>query len=403
MPDRSPRILYLTPYWPHRATCASELRALHVARALQAYGRVETVVVDAEGGGEEWAAQPAKEFDVAYGVSVRPCPNKSWVAKLNWALNPYAEYPHGCGVDREALSRVQQSAAHFDLVWFCKLRTPNMFPSWAWRHSVVDVDDVPSLYEESVQRVATGPRDRLLAAVRLFSWRRRDRRLDDRFTVLAVCSDTDKRYLETLGTRAPVHVIPNGYELPPAPAARTPTTPPRIGFIGILDYEPNAGGLRWFVDECWPRVKSQVPDARLRLVGRYSDTALAPTGPGIDGLGWVEDTTDELATWSAMIVPILVGAGTRGKIAHAFSLKCPVVSTGLGAYGYEVANERHLLLADSPADFADACVRAIRQPREAAEMAERAWQAFLEKWSWDAIRPRVWAAAEQCLQLAAKG
>lgn len=368
---------------------------------MQEYGRVETVVVDAEGGGEEWAEQPVKEFDVAYGVPVRQRPNKSWPGKLNWALNPYTAYPHGCGVDREAMNHVQQSAANSDLIWFCKLRTPNMFPCWDWSRSVVDIDDVPSVYEESVRRVETLPRDRLLTSVRLFSWRRRDRRLGDRFTVLTVCSETDKRYLETLGIRAPVHVIPNGYEQPPLTVVRNPSTPPRIGFIGILDYEPNAGGIRWFVDECWPGVKRAVPNARLRLMGRYSDTSLAPNGPAIDGLGWVENAAEEISTWSAMIVPILVGAGTRGKIAHAFSLKCPVVSTSHGAYGYEVTNERDILLADSALDFANACIRAIRQPVEASEMAERAWQEFLEKWSWDAIRPRVWAATEQCLQLAA--
>ena len=96
---------------------------------------------------------------------------------------------------------------------------------------------------------------------------------------------------------------------------------------------------------------------------------------------------------------VRLGAGTRGKIAHAFGRKCPVVSTTLGAYGYGVANGRELFLGDSASDFASACVRAIRQPSEAAEMAERAWQQFLEKWAWDAIRPRVWAAAEDCLRL----
>ena len=31
-------------------------------------------------------------------------------------------------------------------------------------------------------------------------------------------------------------------------------------------------------------------------------------------------------------------------------------------------------------------------------MAERAYAAFLEKWTWDAIAPKVWAAAEDCLR-----
>jgi len=34
----------------------------------------------------------------------------------------------------------------------------------------------------------------------------------------------------------------------------------------------------------------------------------------------------------------------------------------------------------------------------AAEMAERAWQRFLNEWTWDAIRSQVCAAAQQCLK-----
>ena len=53
--------------------------------------------------------------------------------------------------------------------------------------------------------------ERLLTARRLVSWLRRDRLLGERFTVLAVCSETDKSYLHKLGVKAPVHVIPNGF------------------------------------------------------------------------------------------------------------------------------------------------------------------------------------------------
>ena len=100
-----------------------------------------------------------------------------------------------------------------------------------------------------------------------------------------------------------------------------------------------------------------------------------------------------------MVVPIYMGAGTRVKIAQAFSLKCPVVSTSIGAYGYEAVNGYDMFLADTAASFSDACVRAIREPRVAKEIAERAWCRFLDHWTWDAVRPRVWAAAEDCLRM----
>jgi hypothetical protein len=98
--------------------------------------------------------------------------------------------------------------------------------------------------------------------------------------------------------------------------------------MGIFDYQPNAAGVHWFVKECWPRIKREVPDARLRLIGRDTDGPSKPAGPDIDALGWVSDVGPEVATWAGMIVPIRFGAGTRGKISHAFSLKSRISSLG---------------------------------------------------------------------------
>ena len=395
---RTPRILYLSPYWPHRATCASELRALHIARALQEFGHVEVVVVDAEGGADEWAARKHHELSVAYSVPVRPRPQKSLREKAEWAISPNVTYPLGACVDEDAARRVIRKSKDFDLTWFCKLRTADLFPRGAWPRSVADVDDIPSTFEYTMLRASTSMRDRALSLIRYLSWRRRDRLLGERFSVLGVCSEMDKRYLDDLGVTAPLHVIPNGFEAPGGEPLRCPSVPPRLGFIGIFDYEPNLDGIRWFADKCWPLVLREIPDARLRLVGRHSNGPHKPSGTNIDGLGFVENATDEISTWAAMVVPVRIGAGTRGKIAHAFSVKCPIVSTSLGAYGYEATNGDTMLLADTAEGFARACIDAVRQPERARAMADRAWEQFQAKWAWDAIRPRVWAAAEDCLR-----
>ena len=237
------------------------------------------------------------------------------------------------------------------------------------------------------------------AGVQMHLLKRREHFWKERFTVLSVCSEADRQYL---GGGEHVHVIPNGFERPAQEPVRQPTDPPRIGFIGLYSYLPNLEGMKWFVRSCWPLIKQQVPDARLRLVGKDTDGPLKPNAPDVDALGYVADAASEMATWSAMIVPVRQGAGTRVKIADAFSRKCPVVSTKLGAYGYDVQSGRELLLADKPDDFAQACVSLIRDRVAASAMADRAYAAFLQNWTWDAIAPRVWAAAEDALALAAR-
>jgi len=394
-----PRILYVTPFWPHKGITGVHLRCLNVLRALQQMGSVEVVFLGDEYSKGVQAGQPAVEVKVAHILEVTPRPNQGLMEKLRWTFDPESDYPYGCGVSQEGMQRVLRELDQFDLIWFFKPRAADMFPNAVWPRSVLDIDDVPSAFEHSDLQTQRGPIDRLMTLRRLYAWTRRDKLLGERFTVLSVCSEEDKERLKSLGLTVPIHVIPNGFEEPVGKTTRRPATPPRIGFIGQLEYAPNREGVRWFLSQCWSQIKSGVPDARLRLVGPGSDGLVQKPDPDVDVLGYVTDPSEEMQTWALMVVPIRVGGGTRVKIAQAFSQRCPVVSTRLGAYGYDVQDGIEMYLADSPASFSNACVKAIREPEETAQMAERAWGEYLKKWTWKAIHPRIWEAAENCLSL----
>jgi glycosyltransferase involved in cell wall biosynthesis len=236
-----------------------------------------------------------------------------------------------------------------------------------------------------------------MSAALLRRWvaRRREQLLPERFTVLAVTSERDRGELPA---GAAVHVIPNGFERPCLEPHRRPTVPPRIGFIGLLEHEPNREGLAWFCARCWPELRNRLPGIRLRIVGAGSDGPLLPAESGVDGLGWIANPAAEIATWSALIVPIRTGGGTRIKILDGFSRMCPVVSTSFGARGYDLSHGNELLLADTPGQFIQACAQIALDPVGATAMADRAWRRFLDEWTWEAVAPRVWAAAEDCLR-----
>ncbi len=379
------------------------MRSVNILRALREIGNVEQVVLDDGGMSSSENTEPDRELNVAYSIEVKQRPNKGAGQKLRWTLDPRCPYPNGCCLADDGIRRLHSSLDSFDMVWFFKLRTPDMFPPAVWKDSVVDIDDVPSTYERARTHTEGNVRERLLARRNLFTWKRRERLLGERFTVLSVCSQEDKQYLQSMGVKTTIHVIPNGYQKPSVEPVRCPSDPPRIGFIGLFEYLPNREGLQWFVQNCWPRIRSEVPRVRLRLVGPGSDGPYKTALPEADGLGWLPDPGKEICTWSAMVAPIRMGAGTRVKVAQAFSLKCPLVSTSLGAFGYRPVDGHNMYLADSAGAFADACVRAIREPENASQMAQRAWHEFLENWTWDAIRPKVWAAAEDCLRMKSRG
>lgn len=385
------RVLYLTPSWPRGPSFGGQLRALQIGRALKQVGEVTLCVVSADAGDAAAMRASAEEFELLPPILPEDAPNRGPVQKLRWALDPRYLNLHGSLAPEADRRRILEALPRYDLVWLLAARTPNVLRLWRCAHAHLDVDNLPSAYVPP----AGGTRERLLRAL----LRRRERGYRRRFTTVSVCSDDDRALL---GGGENVHVIPNGFERPAAEPVRMPSADaPRIGFIGLCTYGPNLEGVRWFLDACWPTIRREVPGVRFRLAGQGTDGPLVPAATDVDALGWIADPAAEIATWSALVVPVRSGAGTRIKLADAFSRRCPVVSTTLGAYGYGVRDGEQLRLADHAGTFAAACVELIRQPGQAAAMAARAWAEFLEKWTWEAIAPRIRAAAEDCLRRSA--
>lgn len=392
--DRA-KILFISSSWPLGRTFGGQLRALHTARSLQQVGDVTVLVVGSEANSAEGASLTRAEFKIAPPAPAAPQPNRGAWQRLRWALDPHYLNVHGFVVSPEDRTRVLRSLGDYDLIWVLNSRTPNLLQTWRWPRSHLDIDDLPSSYLHAVANTERAAVKRWKARTQRMLLQRRERRFPLRFSTLSVCSEADRAHLRT---RDGVHVIPNGFPRPTIAPQPQPAQPPRLGFIGLYSYAPNHEGVRWFLREVWPAVRQAVPGIRFRLVGRDTDGPLRPTEPDVDALGWLADPAGEIASWSAMIIPIRIGGGTRIKIADAFSRRCPVVSTRFGAYGYAVEGGKQLLLADDAAAFANACVQLIRRPDLGREIAENAWQSFLRHWTWDAIAPKIAAAAQDCLQ-----
>ncbi len=120
--------------------------------------------------------------------------------------------------------------------------------------------------------------------------------------------------------------VPPLFDYVPTPAQPIPH-PPRLGFVGNLDWWPNAEALRWYLAEIHPH--HTLP---LYVAGAGDTTFLA----GVDRvhvLGFVPDVRDIWHTFDVMIAPILSGSGVSIKTAEALYNGKPVVATPMGARG----------------------------------------------------------------------
>jgi glycosyltransferase involved in cell wall biosynthesis len=252
------------------------------------------------------------------------------------------------------------------------------------------------------RRSATGSSSPLRRSFLEANWRklrREELAVWRTFDGVSVTSPRDLAIVQAHAPQARCVLSPNGVDLdeftPPA-AAPEPDT---VIFFGAHNYFPNADGLRFLFAEIWPLVLAARPSARLRIVGPSPPAdivALQP--PNVTFEGYVTDIVAEVGRAAIAIAPLRIGGGTRLKIVEAMALARPVVATSIGAEGIAVQHDRDLLLADTPRDFADAVLRLLAQPAEAATLGLRGRRLVEEVYGWDASAAGLENLLEQLIE-----
>lgn len=165
----------------------------------------------------------------------------------------------------------------------------------------------------------------------------------------------------------------------------------RIGFLGRLDWWPNQEGLAWFLDEIWPMVREQRPDATLTIAGAGTPPADLDRHEAIEVVGFVPNLADFFDTLSVGIVPISGGTGVKMKTIDLMRHGVPVVSTTTGARG-TAGLAGGALIADDSTTFADEVVRLLADPSERqvrSSAAVAAVRAFHDRRTTDELAERL--------------
>ena len=326
------RLLYVSPVLPARTGNGVAIRAGNVLRALAEHYRVHLHVLPLYA---RWDERLVPELaglceEVSEGPAVPDGPvDVAHVFRL--AALPYAR-------------RARAGERHVDLDDV----EPKTYRRLAALYRSQGDAEAAGSMEAEAQRYAP------LQEEVLESWDR-----------VYVCSETDR--LELGGD---VRVLPNVVELRPPRGRRPPEGPFTFLFVGTLGYFPNEDGLRWLREKVLPELRAIAP-AGFRVVVVGGD------GPGDAELEFA-GTVPELDPWyeraDAAIVPLRAGGGTRLKILEAFARSVPVVSTPLGAEGLTAEDGLHLLLGESPAEFARRCAELMADPSLARRLASEAYR-----------------------------
>ncbi len=189
----------------------------------------------------------------------------------------------------------------------------------------------------------------------------------------------------------PIEVIPNGVDASACAAYAYQPEPDTLIYPGALSFSANADAVTHFIQNIWPLIRARHPQARFRITGHVTaeQRAALPRANGIEFTGYAHDIRALIARHALEVVPLREGGGTRLKILEALALGVPVVSTSKGAEGLALIDGEHLLIADTPMEFARAVSRLLADPPQARRLGEAGRRAVGERYDWRVILPRL--------------
>ena len=232
----------------------------------------------------------------------------------------------------------------------------------------------------------------------LLKMRAFERRACRRFDAVVAVSKEDCEQMQNEYGVQSVFEIPTGVDTNFfRPNGKEKTTAHNIVFTGSMDWLPNEDAITYFTEEILPRIKQEIPDVTLTVVGRNpypSLLELAEKDPAVIVTGRVDDVRTYMEKAAAYVVPLRIGGGTRLKIYEAMAMEKAIVSTTIGAEGLPVENGTELLLADTAEEFATAVVKVLGDNTFASELGARAASTVRQNFGWRQVAERFAAICE---------
>jgi glycosyltransferase involved in cell wall biosynthesis len=172
-------------------------------------------------------------------------------------------------------------------------------------------------------------------------------------------SEADMRDARELCPTAKLRLAPNVVDVAAIEPIPNIAAEPCAIFVANFSYEPNRNGLRFLLEQVFPRVWEQLPQASLSLVGAGLERAPSDDAR-VHTLGFVEDLATVYRQARCAVVPLLQGGGSPLKLIEALAYGLPVVATPRAVAGLNLHDGEDCLVADGSQAFADRLVGVLR-------------------------------------------
>ena len=161
----------------------------------------------------------------------------------------------------------------------------------------------------------------------------------------------------------------------------------RLTFVGGNGHFPNFDGIKWFVGNVLPLIKTCNKNFSLEIIGNWSEIAQKEVHKickDVKFLGFVDNLGETLHN-SLMIVPINIGSGIRMKILEAANYSVPFVSTVVGVEGLDFEDNKECFICKNPKEMAEKIIKLMDDKNLFRSFSINVHKKFVEKYSIEAL------------------
>lgn len=166
-----------------------------------------------------------------------------------------------------------------------------------------------------------------------------------------VVTNVEKDILSSFGV-SNVSVIPTIHE---GYTGLLPEFDQREGllFVGGYNHVPNVDAAIWLCESIMPLIWQQYPDIHLTLLGSNPPAQIRNLQNNkVTVTGYIRDIEPYFLNHRVFVVPLRYGAGMKGKVGQSLSYGLPMVTTSIGAEGFDLIHNRDVMIADDYQYFA---------------------------------------------------
>lgn len=132
-----------------------------------------------------------------------------------------------------------------------------------------------------------------------------------------------------------------------------------ILFIGSFIHAPNLDAVKYLHDKILPILLKELPSLKIDIIGSYApQEILNMNSENFRVLGFVEDISEYFNNAKLFVAPLAFGAGIKGKIGQSLEFGLPLVTTEIGAEGFDFSPYEDNMIApmDNPVAFTESVI-----------------------------------------------